>query len=108
MKIAFLNATSSPKKIGPVGLFSPAESEIWPADQTGKLRTGLSTKLLVVLVVLMTVSVLFLGRFFTPCPALGCVPYKLYFSAKSLSAHALGSVGQILFVSVGDPKWVHS
>jgi len=28
MKIAFLNATSSPKKIG-------------PADQTGKLRTGL-------------------------------------------------------------------
>jgi hypothetical protein len=29
------------KKIGPAGLFSPAESEIWPADQTVKLRTGL-------------------------------------------------------------------
>jgi hypothetical protein len=42
MKIAFLNATSSPKKIGPAGLFSPAESEIWPADQTGKLRTALA------------------------------------------------------------------
>jgi hypothetical protein len=41
MKIAFLNATSSPKQIGPAGLFSPAESEIWPADQTGKLRTGM-------------------------------------------------------------------
>jgi hypothetical protein len=26
MKIAFLNATSSPKKIGPAGQFSPAES----------------------------------------------------------------------------------
>jgi hypothetical protein len=38
LKIAFLNATSSPKQIGPAELFSPAESEIWPADQTGKLR----------------------------------------------------------------------
>jgi hypothetical protein len=52
MKIAFLNATSSHTKKRPCGaIFSliaregealgPAESEIWPADQTGKLRTGL-------------------------------------------------------------------
>jgi hypothetical protein len=43
MKIAFFNATSSPKKNGSAGLLSPAESEIWPANQTGKLRTGLRT-----------------------------------------------------------------
>jgi hypothetical protein len=52
MKIAFLNATLSPKKNRPCErIFSliaregfalgHAESEIWPADQTGKLRTGL-------------------------------------------------------------------
>jgi hypothetical protein len=40
-KSRFLMPRHHPKKIGPAGLFSPAESEIWPADQTGKLRTGL-------------------------------------------------------------------
>jgi len=31
------------KKIGPAGLFSPAESEIWPADQTGEISESLGT-----------------------------------------------------------------
>jgi hypothetical protein len=43
MKIAFLNATSSPKKIGPAGYFLPPSQKSGPpSDQSGKLRTGLT------------------------------------------------------------------